>query len=55
MTTQAGVTLAFASLIATHHPGWGSALASVLVALVTVHELWCPLVLARALRAAQRG
>ena len=50
MTTQAGVTLALAGLIGQHHPGWGSALATVLVALVTVHELWCPLVLARALR-----
>ncbi len=50
MTTQAGVTLALAGLIGHHHPGWGAALATVLVALVTVHELWCPLVLARALR-----
>ena len=50
MTTQAGVTLALAGLIGQHHPGWGMTLATVLVALVTVHELWCPLVLARALR-----
>jgi len=50
MTTQAGVTLALAGLISQHHPGWGGALATVLIALVTVHELWCPLVLARALR-----
>ena len=50
MTTQAGVTLALAGLIGQHHPGWGMTLATGLVALVTVHELWCPLVLARALR-----
>jgi Kef-type K+ transport system membrane component KefB len=52
MVTQAGVTLALAQLIRDHCPGWGTTLATFIVAMVTVHELWVPVVLARALQRA---
>ena len=52
MVTQAGVTLALAQLIREHCPGWGGTLATFIVAMVTLHEVWVPVVLARALRRA---
>lgn len=52
MVTQAGVTLALVQVIRAHFPGWGDALATMVVAMVTLHEVWVPVVLARALRTA---
>lgn len=50
LISQAGVTLALAQLVAGRFPGWGSGLATCVIALVTVHELIAPPALVWALR-----
>ena len=50
MVSQAGVTLALVQIVRTEFPGWGGTLASFVVAMVTLHEIWVPVALARALR-----
>ena len=55
MVSQAGVTLALVQIIRSEFPGWGGTLASFVVAMVTVHEIWVPVALARALRATMRN
>ena len=52
MVSQAGVTLALAQIVRVRYPGWGESLATLIVAMVTVHELWVPVVLSWALRRA---
>jgi Kef-type K+ transport system membrane component KefB len=42
MVSQAGVTLALAQLTASHFPGWGGILATLIVAMVALHELIGP-------------
>jgi len=50
MVSQAGVTLALAQIVREHYPGWGGTLATLIVAMVTVHELWVPVALSWALK-----
>lgn len=52
MVSQAGVTLALVQIVRTEFPGWGGTLATFVVAMVTLHEVWVPVALARALRRA---
>ena len=52
MVSQAGVTLALAQIVRVRYPGWGETLATLIVAMVTVHELWVPVVLSWALKRA---
>jgi Kef-type K+ transport system membrane component KefB len=54
MVSQAGVTLALAQIVRTEFPGWGGTLASFVVAMVTLHEIWVPVALARALRSTMK-
>ncbi len=46
LLAKAGMTLALAQMTATRFPGWGDALATMIVALVALHELFAPLTLA---------
>ncbi len=55
MVSQAGVTLALVQIVRDHFPGWGDTVATFVVAMVTLHELWVPVVLVRALRQAGEG
>ena len=55
MVSQAGVTLALVQIVRTEFPGWGGTLASFVVAMVTLHEIWVPVALARALRSTMRN
>ena len=55
MVSQAGVTLALVQIVRTEFPGWGGTLASFVVAMVTLHEIWVPVALARALRGTMRN
>ena len=50
MVSQAGVTLALAQIVRVRYPGWGETLATLIVAMVTVHELWVPVALSWALK-----
>lgn len=50
MVSQAGVTLALAQIVRVRYPGWGETLATFIVAMVTLHELWVPVALSWALR-----
>ncbi|OFW07454.1 MAG: hypothetical protein A3I61_19605 [Acidobacteria bacterium RIFCSPLOWO2_02_FULL_68_18] len=49
LVSQAGITLGFASLIATEFPGWGSQVQLLLVASIAIHELVGPLLFRRGL------
>jgi trehalose 6-phosphate synthase len=49
LVSQAGITLGFASVVATEFPGWGNQVQLVLVASIAVHELVGPIVFRRAL------
>lgn len=53
MVSQAGVTLALIQVISQRFPGWGDHLATMVVAMVTLHEVWVPVALVRALRQAR--
>ncbi len=53
MVSQAGVTLALVQVLIARFPGWGEHLATMIIAMVTVHEVWVPVALARALRRAR--
>lgn len=44
LISQAGITLGFASVLATEFPGWGTQIQTLLVALIAIHELSGPLV-----------
>ena len=50
MVSQAGVTLALAQLAASRFPGWGGILATLIVAMVALHELIGPAAFAWAIR-----
>ncbi len=53
LVSQAGITLGFASVVATEFPGWGNQLQLLVVASVAIHELVGPLLFRRGL--AQAG
>jgi trehalose-6-phosphate synthase/Kef-type K+ transport system membrane component KefB len=53
LVSQAGITLGFASLVATEFPGWGNQMQLLLVALIAIHELVGPPLFRRGL--AQAG
>ena len=53
MVSQAGVTLALVQVMSQRFPGWGDHLATLVVAMVTLHEVWVPVALVRALRNAR--
>ena len=50
MLSQAGVTLALGAMVAQRFPGWGEQLATVIIAMVAVHEIICPAAFAWAIR-----
>lgn len=52
MVSQAGVTLALAQLTANRFPGWGETLATFIVAMVALHELFGPAAFAWTIRRA---
>ena len=52
MVSQAGVTLALAQLAASRFPGWGETLATLIVAMVALHELVGPAAFAWTIRRA---
>jgi Kef-type K+ transport system membrane component KefB len=52
MVSQAGVTLALAQLTASRFPGWGEVLATLIVAMVALHELIGPAAFAWTIRRA---
>jgi trehalose-6-phosphate synthase/Kef-type K+ transport system membrane component KefB len=53
LISQAGITLGFASVVATTFPGWGNQLQLLLVASIAIHELVGPILFRRGL--AQAG
>jgi trehalose 6-phosphate synthase len=53
LVSQAGITLGFASVVASEFPGWGNQMQVLLVASIAIHELVGPIVFRRAL--AQAG
>jgi trehalose-6-phosphate synthase/Kef-type K+ transport system membrane component KefB len=53
LVSQAGITLGFASIVATEFPGWGNQVQLLLVASIAIHELAGPLLFRRGL--AQAG
>jgi trehalose 6-phosphate synthase len=53
LISQAGITLGFASIVATDFPGWGNQLQLLLVASIAIHELVGPILFRRGL--AQAG
>jgi trehalose-6-phosphate synthase/Kef-type K+ transport system membrane component KefB len=53
LVSQAGITLGFASVVASEFPGWGNQAQLLLVALIAIHELVGPLLFRRGL--AQAG
>jgi trehalose 6-phosphate synthase len=53
LVSQAGITLGFASIVATEFPGWGNQVQLLLVASIAIHELVGPLLFRRGL--AQAG
>ncbi len=53
LVSQAGITLGFASVVASEFPGWGNQMQLLLVASIAIHELVGPIVFRRAL--AQAG
>jgi len=44
LISQAGITLGFASIVATEFPGWGTNVQTLLVGLIAIHELIGPIV-----------
>jgi trehalose 6-phosphate synthase len=44
LVSQAGITLGFASVVATEFPGWGTQVQLLLVGLIAIHELVGPIV-----------
>jgi trehalose-6-phosphate synthase len=53
LVSQAGITLGFASIVATEFPGWGNQLQLLLIASIAIHELLGPILFRRGL--AQAG
>ena len=53
LVSQAGITLGFASIVATEFPGWGNQVQLLLVASIAIHELVGPILFRRGL--AQAG
>ena len=53
LISQAGITLGFASIVATEFPGWGNQVQLLLVASIAIHELVGPILFRRGL--AQAG
>jgi trehalose-6-phosphate synthase/Kef-type K+ transport system membrane component KefB len=49
LVSQAGITLGFASVVASEFPGWGNQMQLLLVASIAIHELVGPIVFRRAL------
>ena len=49
LVSQAGITLGFASVVATEFPGWGTQLQLLLVASIAIHELVGPILFRRGL------
>jgi trehalose-6-phosphate synthase/Kef-type K+ transport system membrane component KefB len=49
LVSQAGITLGFASVVASEFPGWGNQMQLLLVASIALHELVGPIVFRRAL------
>jgi trehalose 6-phosphate synthase len=49
LISQAGITLGFASIVATTFPGWGMQLQTLLIALIPIHEFAGPLLFRRRL------
>ena len=49
LVSQAGITLGFASVVATEFPGWGNQLQLLLVASIAIHELVGPILFRRGL------
>jgi trehalose-6-phosphate synthase/Kef-type K+ transport system membrane component KefB len=49
LISQAGITLGFASIVATDFPGWGNQLQLLLVASIAIHELVGPILFRRGL------
>jgi hypothetical protein len=49
LVSQAGITLGFASIIATEFPGWGNQVQLLLVASIAIHELVGPILFRRGL------
>ena len=49
LVSQAGITLGFASLVATEFPGWGNQMQLLLVASIAIHELVGPVLFRRGL------
>jgi trehalose-6-phosphate synthase/Kef-type K+ transport system membrane component KefB len=49
LVSQAGITLGFASVIATEFPGWGNQMQLLLVASIAIHELVGPVLFRRGL------
>jgi trehalose-6-phosphate synthase/Kef-type K+ transport system membrane component KefB len=49
LVSQAGITLGFASIVATEFPGWGNQLQLLLVGSIAIHELVGPVLYRRAL------
>jgi trehalose-6-phosphate synthase/Kef-type K+ transport system membrane component KefB len=49
LVSQAGITLGFASLVASEFPGWGNQMQLLLVASIAIHELVGPIMFRRAL------
>jgi trehalose 6-phosphate synthase len=49
LVSQAGITLGFASVVATEFPGWGNQLQLLLVASIAIHELIGPILFRRGL------
>ena len=49
LVSQAGITLGFASIVATEFPGWGNQLQLLLVASIAIHELVGPILFRRGL------
>lgn len=56
LISQAGVTLGLALIVATEYPGWGSAIQTLVLALIAMHQLAGPVLFKRALdRAGETG
>ena len=55
LISQAGITVGLASVVASEFPGWGTALQTLLIALIPIHELVGPMLFRRGLaRAGER-
>jgi len=53
LVSQAGITLGFASIVATEYPGWGTRIQLLLVGLIAIHELVGPIVFRQGLTRAR--